>query len=36
MGRTLTVILTNEQCLELEHGYKTGESHSILQHFRIS
>ena len=31
MGRTLIVILTNEQRLELKHGYKTGESHSFSQ-----
>lgn len=29
MGRTLKVILTNEQRLELEHDYKTGDSHSF-------
>lgn len=29
MGRILKVILTNEQRLELEHDYKTGDSHSF-------
>ena len=31
MGRTLKVILTNEQRLELEYNYKTGDSHSFRQ-----
>ena len=35
MGRTLKVILTNEQRLELEHGYKTGDSHSFRQRCRM-
>jgi transposase-like protein len=35
MGRTLKVILTNEQRLELEHGYKTGDSHAFRQRCRM-
>jgi transposase-like protein len=35
MGRTLKVILTNEQRLELEHGYRTGDSHSFRQRCRM-
>ena len=35
MGRTLKVILTNEQRLELEYGYKTGDSHSFRQRCRM-
>jgi transposase-like protein len=35
MGRTLQVILTNEQRLELEHGYRTGDSHSFRQRCRM-
>ena len=35
MGRTLKVILTNEQRLELAHGYKTGDSHSFRQRCRM-
>lgn len=35
MGRTLKVILTNEQRLELEHGYKTGDRHSFRQRCRM-
>ena len=35
MGRTLKVILTNEQRLELEHGYKIGDSHSFRQRCRM-
>lgn len=35
MGKTLNVILTNAQRLELEHGYKTGESHSFRQRCRM-
>lgn len=35
MGRTLKVILTNEQQLELEHSYKTGDSHSFRQRCRM-
>ena len=35
MGRTLKVILTNEQRLELEHGYKTGNNHSFRQRCRM-
>jgi len=35
MGRTLKVILTTEQRLELEHGYKTGDSHAFRQRCRM-
>lgn len=35
MGRTLKVILTKEQRLNLEHGYKTGDSHSFRQRCRM-
>ena len=35
MSRTLKVILTNEQRLELEYGYKTGDSHSFRQRCRM-
>ena len=35
MGRTLKVILTNEQRLELEHGYKTGDGHAFRQRCRM-
>jgi transposase-like protein len=35
MGRTLKVILTNEQRLELEHNYKIGDSHSFRQRCRM-
>lgn len=35
MGRTLRVILTNEQRMELEHGYKTGDSHAFRQRCRM-
>ena len=35
MGRTLKVILTNEQRLELEHGYKTSISHAFRQRCRM-
>ena len=35
MSRILRVILTNEQRLELEHGYKTGDSHSFRQRCRM-
>ena len=35
MGRTLTVILTTEQRLELEHGYKTDDSLAFRQRCRM-
>ena len=35
MGRKLTIILTTEQRLELEHGYKTGDSHAFRQRCRM-
>jgi transposase-like protein len=35
MGRTLKVILTNDQRLELEHSYRTGDSHSFRQRCRM-
>ncbi len=35
MGRTLKVILTTEQQIELEHGYKTGNSHAFRQRCRM-
>jgi len=35
MGRTLKVILTNEQRLELQHGYKTKASHAFRQRCRM-
>ena len=35
MGRALKVILTNQQRLELEDGYKTGNSHSFRQRCRM-
>lgn len=35
MGRTLTVILTTEQLLKLEHGYKIGDSHAFRQRCRM-
>ena len=35
MGRTLKIILTNDQRLELEHGYKTGDSHAFRQRCRM-
>ena len=35
MGRTLKILLTNEQRLELEDGYKTGDSHSFRQRCRM-
>ena len=35
MGRTLKILLTNEQRLELEDQYKTGDSHSFRQRCRM-